>query len=203
MFGKTDKPDRFSNGRICFISFFFETRRVRHLFTIAILLVFSTCSRGQCPTNDFFNGKITTVFNGTNRKNEDQLKELLQLQKQMEECHFENDSSFMFLTQKIAVLYYRQLNYSAAIDFTNQSIRIAKEGILRHTCNTLALVRNYSNLFYFYSASGQLKQKYDAIDSCLAYALKGGNGFDMVIGPLNDKIEYLFNTGEYSLCTRD
>ena len=65
------------------------------------------------------------------------------------------------------------------------------------------MVHNYYNLFYYYGKTGQLEEKYDAIDSCIFYALKGNSGFDMAIKALDDKTEYLFNKGEYSLCSKD
>ena len=112
------------------------------------------------------------------------------------------DSTFMFLIQKIGVLYFRQSDYPDAIRYTNESIRIARYCLDNHTASTAPLVRSYSNLYYFYKASGQPKLEYESIDSCLSYALKGKTDFDLAIGPLSDKAEYLFNIGEYSLCGR-
>lgn len=64
------------------------------------------------------------------------------------------------------------------------------------------LVDNYYNLFYYYNQTKQLVNKYAAIDSCTAYAIKGNVGFDKAIAPLNDQTEYLYNKGEYSLCNK-
>ena len=120
----------------------------------------------------------------------------------MEECHLEQDSVFIFLVQKIGVLYFRLPDYAAAADYTNESVQIAKNCFLHHVCNALPLIQSYSNLYYVYDASGQPKQKYNAVDSCLAYALKEKTGFDLVIGPLSEKTDYLFNTGDYSSSIR-
>ena len=120
----------------------------------------------------------------------------------MEGCHLEQDSVFIFLVQKIGVLYFRLPDYAAAADYTNESVQIAGNCFHQLVCNALPLIQSYSNLYYIYDASGQLKQKYNAVDSCLAYALKEKTGFDLVIGPLSEKTDYLFNIGDYSSSIR-
>jgi tetratricopeptide (TPR) repeat protein len=201
--GKTDKPDCFPKKRIGLISFFFIFIRLRNFLIISSLFLFTGYASAQCPDRIFFRDKIMSVFNAVSGKTEDQLKILLLVKKQMEECHLEQDSTYMFLVQKIGLLYFRQSDYPAAILNTRESIRIAKYCLENHTGNELPLVRSYANLDYFYKASGELKQKYEAVDSCLAYALKGKTGFELALEPLSDKANYLFNTGEYSLCGRD
>lgn len=119
----------------------------------------------------------------------------------MKTCHLEKDSSYMFLMQKIGVLYHRKGNYVAAIDFTKESINSAKTSPNAYRITSL-LVDNYYNLFYYYNETKQFENKYAAIHSCIAYAIKGNVGFDKVIAPLNDQTEYLYNKGEYSLCNK-
>src|SRR5450631_328069 len=203
MDGITNKPDRFPEKRIGFICFFFVSNRFRHFLIFSGFLLFTGYSRAQCPDRIFFRDKITSVFTATGGKTGEQLKILLELKKQMEDCHLEKDSTFIFLIQKIGVLYFRQSDYPDAILNTNESIRIARYCLDNHTANTAPLVRSYSNLYYFYKAAGQPKQKFEAVDSCLTYALKGKSGFDLAIEPLSDKADYLFDIGEYSLCVRD
>jgi tetratricopeptide (TPR) repeat protein len=201
--GKTDKPDRFLNMRIGFISFFFMPNGFRYFLILSFLFICGSCVYAQCPDREFFRDKIASVFNEAGDKTDEQLNIFLQFKKQMEECHLEQDSTFMFLTQKIGVLYFRQSDFPHSIDYTNKSIRIAKYCLLNHTGNSLPLVRSYANLYYFYKASGDLKQKFEAVDSCLSYALREKDGFDLAVEPLSDKVDYLFNIGEYSLCKRD
>ena len=198
----TDKPNPFQNRCLWFISVLFAMDRGKTLFIIITLLFFSNniilC---QCPGIDFFKEKINAAYNS---KNTDAwLQELLQLQQQMKKCNLEKDSSFMFMQQNIGVLYFRQSNYPLAIEFTKKSINTAKECISNHTCNTLALVQDYYNLYYYYGKTAQLREKYDAIDSCIAYFMKGTSEFKKILYPLYDKTEYLFNKGEYSLCSKD
>ena len=141
--------------------------------------------------------KILSIYNSSEEKTGEKLKELLEQQKEMKALHLETDSSYMMLLQKIGVLYFKQADYSRAINFTKESISTAKK-VLQ---NELALVQNYSNLYYYYDSVDQQKNKYNAIDSCIEYAFKCGAGFDMIIGPLYDKTEYFLNKGEYNSCT--
>ncbi len=127
----------------------------------------------------------------------------MQLRHQMMECRLEKDSVFMFLLQKIGVLYFRQYDYAAAIGFTRESILIARQLPATDSSKALALASDYYNLYYFYSQTKQLQKKYEAIDSCITYALQGEKGLQMVLAPLEEKTDYLFNKGQYSLCTSD
>lgn len=182
--------------------FLFRFGRTLSIISTLLLLLHhrSVC---QCPGRNFFNEKIAYIFfNQSNQKTESQLDELLQLKRKMEECRLNKDSSFMFLLQKLAVLYYRELNYSFAIDLTNQSIQIAKECVKNNTSNTLPLVRNFSNLSYYFQSTGDLKKKYDAIDSCINYSLIGNCGFDLSVKAVIEKVEYLLNSGKYSFCIK-
>ncbi len=202
MIAYTAKAKHFYKNCLWFSSILFTIFRNRILFISNISLLFSSSVFCQCRSNNFFKEKITSIYNSKREKIQLQLKELLELQQQMKACHLEKDSSFMFLQQKIGILYAKEGNYSEAINFTTQSISIAKGYINNHSCNMLSLVDNYYNLHFHYNEIEQTEQKYDAIDSCIAYAIKGSVGFDKVIAPLDDKTEYLFNKGEYSSCSK-
>ena len=187
------KPNRYSSN-IWFTSI---------LIFFVIFLFFNSILYSQCSDSGFFKKKISHIYSFSTKKNSYRLQELLSIQKQMKECHLENDSSFMFLLQKMGVLYFNQHENEKAINFTTQSINIAKNCIINKTCKTLALVDNYSNLRYYYESTNQTFEKYTSIDSCIFYSLKGNNGFDLSIPALEDKTEYLFNKGEYSLSSKN
>jgi CHAT domain-containing protein len=203
MENKNDMPDRFPIKRIGLILFIFIFIHFRYFLIIFFFFLFAGYTIAQCPDRISFRDKIMSAFNAAGGKTEDQLKILLQVKKQMDACHLELDSTYMFLVQKIGLFCFRQSDYPEAIHYTKESIRIAKHCLENHTGNELPLVRSYANLDYFYKASGELKEKYEAVDSCLAYALKGKTGFELALEPLSDKVSYLFNIGEYSFCGRD
>ena len=202
MISNSDKSKYICNDILWFIRIFFGFNRALFFF-ILILLFFSSNIFCQCPDNNFFKAEINSIYTSQTKKPESQLGELLQLLKEMKVCHLAEDSSFMYLLQKIGGTYYKLSNYQAAIDYTKQSVLVAEKCNTNHSCNMLALVHDYYNLFYYYNVSGQMENKYAAIDSCIVYALKGNTGFDRVIPALTDKINYLFNKGEYSLCNKD
>lgn len=199
----TVKQNHYFNDQLWFVILFnfFKRRSAILILNNVLLLSGNLCC--QCSTSDCFGERISLIYNSPVKKTENQLKELLQLQQQMKACHLEKDSSFMFLLQKIGVLYFEEFDYLNAINVTNQSIYIAKECIINNCSNTLLLANNYYNLFGYYDALGQTKKKYEVIDSCIAYSIKGNSGFDMTIAALADKTEYLFNKGEYSLCSKN
>ncbi|MEP7142798.1 MAG: CHAT domain-containing tetratricopeptide repeat protein [Ferruginibacter sp.] len=207
MMGYSDKPNRFSALHLLLFSRYLIFRRYKRLFIINSLLLLSGSLFCQCPRINFFKEKVNS-FIFDEKKIKSQSNELLQLQQQMKACHYEADSSFMFLLQMIGFLNFKQTDYQGAINFTNESIVAARKCISNHSCNIQALVHNYSNLFYYYNQTGQLEEKYAAIDSCILYFLQGSGGFNkvrvqMVISALDEKTTYLFNKGEYSLCYRD
>ena len=171
------------------------------IFIIISLLLMHSYLYCQCPDKNVLKQNIFAVYHSTQKKTAVQLKELLQLAEQLKICHLEKDSLSMFLSQKIGVLYFKEGNYTDAINFTEQSVHIAKACLAIKMGGTMALVDNYSNLLYYYDITGQEEKKYAAIDSCIAYVLQGGSGFDMLLPALADKTEYLFNKGEYSLCS--
>ncbi|MEO7047310.1 MAG: hypothetical protein ABI091_18555, partial [Ferruginibacter sp.] len=169
------------------------------IFLIFTLLFFFKGSSGQCTSDVVFKNKISIIYNSTAAIDR-QLKNMLQLEIEMQTSQLQHDSSYMYLLQKIGILYFSQSNYKKAIEFTKQSIQIAIQCVQRYSHNTLSLVENYYNLQYYFEASGQMKSKYDAIDSCITYALQGSTGFDMALASIKDKVEYLFNKGEFSSC---
>jgi CHAT domain-containing protein len=203
MISNNDRRNRFSNKSFCFLNVFSIVNDWKDIYILTGFILFSTGTFCQCPGNYFFKKRISFIYNVSKQKVDRQLEELLQLQQQMKECHLDKDSSYMFLLQKIGALYFKKFNYSKAVDFTTESIHIAEECISNQTCTMIAMVHNYYNLFYYYRASGQLEKKYNAIDSCIAFVIKGNSGFELGIVTLIDKTEYQFNKGEYSLCSKD
>lgn len=170
--------------------------------SIVFILLFSSerllC---QCPDANFFKQQINTIYNSKDDAGT-QLKGLLQVQQQMKTCHQQDDSCYMFLFQKLGVVYFKQSNYQKAIDFTKEAINTTEKCIGNHGCNSLPLIHSYYNLFYFYRVAAQVQKQWEAFDSCLKYVLRDNVLFDRVIGPLREKTDYLFNKGEYNLCIK-
>jgi len=179
------------------------TKIRRGLFIQISLLLFSQDIMCQCPDNVSFRNRINSIYNTPKLKNQILLKRLLEIESQMKICHIDKDSCFAFLLQKIGVTYYRQGNFEDAIKFTRQSISIANECMSNRSFGYKLIVDNYYNLYYYYGQTENLEKKYEAIDSCISNSIRGNDGFEMAITPLEEKTEYLFNIGEYSLCSKN
>ncbi len=199
----TDRADLFFAHIVWLIRMLFLSI-INKRSRIIIILQLSACHLfSQCPGRDSFISRVNTIYNSIPANTEEQLKNLITLQEKMKACHLEKDSSFMYLLQREGVLYYKQSNYRKAIEVTNQSVQIAKNCLSTGRCSTLALVKNYYNLYSYYNIMGEPAKKYSMIDSCVAYTLQGNSGYEMTLKLLWLKTEYLFNKGEYSLCKKD
>ncbi len=171
------------------------------LASIAGILFFFSNAFCQCAA-DNFKKAIERVYNSSGQNISNQLKHLQQIEKQMTLCNLGQDSAFIFLTQKIGILYFRLSDYAAAIVYATKAIRAADFCYSRHACSDVTLFDCYYNLYYYYGRSDELKKKLDVADSCIRYSLAGNTGFDLLIPVLEEKIEYLFNSGAYNSCTR-
>lgn len=156
----------------------------------------------QVKNIEFFKERISFIYNSPYGKTDDKLRKLLLIQRQMKMQRADRDSAFMYLLQKIGVLYYAKGDFVSAVNCTKSSILLANECLCTYSCNALPLVHNYSNLFYYYERLHDLRKAFDTVDSCLIYALEGGEGFNELVALLLKKAEYLFNQGEYNLCSK-
>ena len=199
MIVRTDKPVTVYKNQYWVNSIFFSYYRYRCLFIFISVFFHHQNIHGQCPDQSHFKESIISIYKPKEKDIEVQLRSLLKLQQQMRACGYEKDSAFMYLQQKIGSLYYLRSDYDSAIYFTIQSIDVAKDCFKKKACSSLPLVDNYYNLLYNYNVTKQEANKYRAIDSCIAYFLKGDSGYEKALIALQFKIEYLFNKGDYSL----
>ena len=199
----TAKPNQLNSGLVWLTRMLLFLKNFNYCWIITCLLFNANSLFSRCPCRDFFNSEIKAIYNAKPANHEKQLQKLTALQEKMKDCQLEKDSSFMYLLQKKGVLYFKLGNYTKAIEATNLSVQIAKDCINRRGYSTLSLVNNFYNLYFFYSESGQQTKKYETIDSCVAYTLKGNCGYDMAIELLKIKADYLFDKGDYSLCKKD
>ena len=202
MISDTNKPTT-SKKYNWFISIFFKGNKGLFLFLFLNQVIISSPANCQCKDNISFKNDILSIYNSTHLNIDEQLKGLLQLQQLRQACKLKNDSCLLFLLQKIGVIYSRQGNYEQAINYTNQSIFKSKESIKAGYINSLILIDNYYNLYYCYSQLNQLEKQYSSIDSCIKYSFAEHSKYDLLIDPLNDKSDYLFNKGAYDECRKN
>lgn len=175
----------------------------KRLFFYTSLILFVYISKGQCPDKRFLKLKISSVDSPENINNNKNLNDLTGLCQQIKDCGLEHDSVNMFLLQKIGKLYFKQDDFIRAVNFTTTSISIAKDWLKKNPLDILSITDGYYNLQYYFGKMNQLQKKYDAIDSCIEYSVKGNILSERNIIVLLDKTNYLFNKGEYAHCIRD
>ena len=198
----TNKPANFKKFN-WFISIILKPAKSKYQFIIALFIINSLTANSQCDNNSIFIKNISIIYSNKKLSVEQQLKALIQLQVIRNNCRLKNDSGMVYLLQKIGVLFSKQGEYLKAIDYTIASISKAKEDIKLKYYNALILIDNYYNLYYYYSLTNQLQKKYSSIDSCIYYAFDQNNKYDLLIDPLNDKSDYLFNKGAYDQCSKN
>ncbi|MDB5276273.1 MAG: hypothetical protein JWR61_1228 [Ferruginibacter sp.] len=200
MKGNTVKQTYYSSKKSWLISMSFVAKKCRHCCALFSFLFFIQFTSGQCPSRVVFYSKINTIYISKDTNTTDKLTRLQQLIQQMQACKLEKDSVYMFLLQKISILFFKQQQFSNAINFANQSLGLAKQYIKNKAGSDLAVIDNYYNLTFYYQSAGEPDKKYAATDSCIYYCLKANTGFEKAVAGLSDKTDYLFNTGEYGPC---
>jgi CHAT domain-containing protein len=154
----------------------------------------------QCHDLLFYTGRFNTIYNSATRTSADQLKELLQLETKLINCGYAKDSLHVTVLQKIGLLYYKQSDFTRAVAYTQRSILSAKDLMPGHTMYDNAVVQSYYNLNFYYESLHQPEKKQQAIDDCIAYALKKSTAYDVACQALETKTNDLFNKGDYSFC---
>lgn len=145
--------------------------------------------------------RFNVIYNSKTKTVSSKLKDLLQLDTTMQHCHYEKDSAYTILLQKIGILYYRQSNFLKAIVYTEKSVAYAQKQNPDGTSYDSAIVQSYYNLSIFYDSLQQVKKGADMKDSCILYSIQKNTAYDISIGVLANKASYLFDRGDYSLCT--
>lgn len=175
--------------------------RNRLFLIIGIQLFIRITILCQCPTLTFSKTSFNTIYNDAAKTPAIKLKELLQLNRQMQHCHYEKDSTYTLLLQKIGLLYSKQSDFLNAVAYTKKSIDNARSPYPGQATYDSAIVKSYYNLNFYYSSLNQTKNVYDCIDSCIAYSIKKNTAYDIASLALGKKASCLFDKGDYSLCT--
>lgn len=166
-------------------------------FIISFLLLMEIAS-GQCPDRIFFREKIKSIYRPKSKTAELQIKKFQYIRDQMKKCNLDRDSVYMFLMQKTGILYLDFKKLDSAVYFTNLAIDIAKGSTKNLENNSPSLVDCYYSMFYFYNESGDDYEKFQAADSCIKYFMTGSGDVHKTLVALIEKVEYLFNKGDYS-----
>ena len=146
----------------------------------------------QCADRDSLWNRLIFLRNSKISSSE-QLKELLGYEVTIKNCPYKNDSTHALLLQRIGVMYSDQSDYVKALQYLRRSINTSPNG----KTSPKELIRSYYNLYRIYSELGRTNEKINVIDSCVAIALKTGLVDAYSLYPLREKIEHLFDVGDY------
>src|SRR5258705_415256 len=177
-------------------------RIVLHLLIIVYLLLAVNRLPAQCPSSDSLYRRITRAVNAPSVSEADKLKQLLQFNDQINHCPNKDDSAHIYLLNVIGVLSYQARNYTQAIEFTKKAIDIIRTNASKPAIKFSSLVNCYYNLQRFYDSLGKGILQREAADSCIAIDLRINWNHYYASFLLKDKIAFLFNKGDYVLCSK-
>jgi CHAT domain-containing protein len=152
---------------------------------------------GQCPNKDSLWKRLIFLRTATDISSDEQLKELLRYEQAIKNCPYKEDTTNALLLQRIGVIYSDQSDYLKALHYISQSVKMNTPGNGRVFISIKELIRSYYNLYLIYSELGRATEKINAIDSCMAIALRTRSVDIYSLYLLKEKVEYLFNVGDY------
>ena len=155
--------------------------------------LFAISVGAQCPDRDSLWNKLIFLRNSPNISAPDQLNELLAYEAIIKNCPYRDDSIHALLLQRIGVIYSDQLDYLKALQYIRRSISTPVQG----KESGREVIRSYYNLYRIYNELGRTTEKFNVIDSCVAIALRTGLVDAYSLYPLTQKIEHLFDVGDY------
>ena len=155
---------------------------------------------GQCPDKSALWSRIVFLRDSTKIPPQDQLNELLEIERKASSCKDNIDSAYALLLSRIGALYNTQKDYVSALSYTKRSIALIQSNKGKPSISEKPLVRSYNNLRVFYTTLHRLKDKFEAVDSCLAIAIRTGSIDKFSMFSLREKIEHLFHIGDYHRC---
>ena len=153
--------------------------------------------RAQCPEKDSLLKRLIFFKSSTDIPPAEQLEELLNYELRIKACSYNNDTVYALLLQRIGVMYSLQSDYLKALQYIKQSIKINTPGPANVSVSIRDLIRSYYNLSVVYDKLNRTVEKITAIDSCVAIGLRTGIIDQYSLYPLKEKVEYLFDIGDY------
>src|SRR5260221_2732413 len=168
----------------------------RLLFFILTSLLLNKDLSGQCPDRHLLLKKIDSLKRA-GAGADDQLKELLPYVHQLEACPRPADSTFVFLLQRLGLLYYLKRDFPPAVNYTRRAIRLLEE---KCPPNPFFSTRCYFNLRIFYDSLHQKKDYLTSLDSCISIAMRMGAVDSRTVMSLWDKAGYYYSIGDYDRC---
>ena len=151
---------------------------------------------GQCPDRDSLEKRLL-FLRSSQISPDEQLRELLYYESMIKTCPYKNDSIHALLLQRIGVMFFKEADYTKALEYCEQSIKMNTPRNGGPSTSTKDLIRSYYNFASIYAELNRPAERINALDSCVAIALRTKSVDLYPLYSLKEKVEYLFDVGDY------
>ncbi len=167
---------------------------------ICVCLVWNSSLFAQCPDKKVLWSRLIFLRDSSTSTPTEQLKELLPIENIVNSCSFRIDSTHAFLLQRIGSEYYKQGEYLKSVQYNLQAINLISANAGKPSINVIHNIRYYYGLLTIYTTLNNITEKINAIDSCIAIAIRTNVINIFSLSAMYKKIEYLFYIGDYKNC---
>jgi len=167
---------------------------------VCVFLAWSISLFAQCPNRDSLWNRLIFLRDSSTSTPADQLNELLLSEVKIKACSLQNDSTHAFLLQRIGSEYYKQGENIKAVQYILQAIDLNSANSGKPAINIRHNIGYYYGLSAIYGTSNKIIEKINAIDSCVAIAIRSNAIGIFCLSAMYKKIEYLFYIGDYKNC---
>ena len=130
----------------------------------------------------------------------EKLKELLIYNARIKNCNYRDDSTHALLMQRIGAMYFYQSDFLNAARYMRQATNIITINAGKASVNIRHNIRNYYSLAWIYDSLDNVSGKMEALDSCVAVALRCRSSDIYAIRALSVIGEYWYDMGDYHRC---
>jgi hypothetical protein len=130
----------------------------------------------------------------------DQLKVLLPAWQAMKNCHLDDDSTFVFLLQRIGMAYLRANEEVQAVRFLRVSVSLVLSSRIPAKIKPDQLMRSYYNLSVIYDSLRLIPERNNALDSFIILALSVHFYTPTLYHTVFERARYCFSAGDYKRC---
>ena len=171
-----------------------------------ILLIFCNSfllfkGQTQCPDEKFLRDRLDFLNYKSNSPAKTQLAELLPYLDSMNDCPYRNDSTHVLLLRKIARIYSNMGDNVKALSYEQNALRIVRSNIDKANIKPADLVTIYYFLSIFYDSLNNVREKQEALDSCVSVGIRLKSFSEMAfIQALAKVFQFNYDIGDYQRC---
>ncbi|HZG23944.1 MAG TPA: hypothetical protein VEZ17_05160, partial [Chitinophagaceae bacterium] len=172
----------------------------KYLLLVLILFFYVKDLPAQCLDHDSLHNRLILLRDSKMLTPHNELVELRAYESRIHKCTYKNDSTHVFLLQRIAKLFSAQGDYIRAIEYNKRSITILLENLDKPSTKPSQLIYGYYTIADLYGRLNKIAEKFRYFDSCIVVAQRMKIVDIHSLYPLWQKVQHLFTIGEYDLC---